>query len=227
MQATVVILVGSLVAISGYAAYTHLVLPQPVELGKSSGMPPAPPPLLPTPEPPAQIGPHALPPTVVTVSPAPSMPEPQAVAIAVAPRAPANAAPAPPPPQVAASAPSAARSPLDPALSAQLASASTLYVAGRTKDALAAYERVLSAQPDVPEALGRVAFIELNTHHSARARELATRAVELDSTNSEAWIVLGAARAALGDHRGAREAYRSCAEQSVGEYALECRRLAR
>jgi cytochrome c-type biogenesis protein CcmH/NrfG len=49
----------------------------------------------------------------------------------------------------------------------------------------------------------------------------------VDPTSSEGWIVLGAARHALGDPRGARDAYRECAERGVGEYVVECKRMLR
>ncbi|MFI5307343.1 MAG: hypothetical protein ACHQ53_08325 [Polyangiales bacterium] len=191
MHATLVILIGSVLAISGYAAYTHFVLPVPVELGAASGLPP----------PPAAL-------------PAPLPPEPVAVHL---PAAPAPAVPALPPPAAAppSPAPSETVTP-SPRLRPGDPVAPTPGNAGPTPRDAALAQQVAAAS-----------YIQLNAKHNLRARELAERAVALDDTSSEAWIVLGAARGALGDHRGAREAYRSCAERAVGEYALECRRLAR
>ncbi len=112
-------------------------------------------------------------------------------------------------------------------VSAALASAQALLDAGRREDAIAAYEQLLARHPDVAPAISRMAYLRLDAGDNERARELAARAVAVDQTSSEGWIVLGAAREALGDHRGAREAYRSCASLAVGEYALECQRLVR
>jgi cytochrome c-type biogenesis protein CcmH/NrfG len=51
--------------------------------------------------------------------------------------------------------------------------------------------------------------------------------VTVSPDSSEGWIVLGAAKQALGDPHAAREAYRRCAEVGTGVYVEECRRMAR
>jgi len=96
-----------------------------------------------------------------------------------------------------------------------------------TKAAVAAYEEALALNPNSSEALGKLAFHELNRGKNAEAIELANRAVTADATNSEGWIVLGAARHALQDRDGAREAYRKCAELGTGSYVRECRHMLR
>lgn len=130
-----------------------------------------------------------------------------------------------PPSAVTAEAPGTS-SPLDPALAGMLASAGSLYERGQRKQALAAYEQVLERDPNVAQALSKIAYIHLDTAHNRRAAEFAQRAIAADPQSSEAWIVLGAAREALGDRPGARTAYRTCASLS-GPYAAECRRLGR
>jgi Flp pilus assembly protein TadD len=86
---------------------------------------------------------------------------------------------------------------------------------------------VLEVDPASSFALSRVAYLHLQAGDDARARQYAARAVELDATSSEGWIVLGAALEALRDRAGARAAYQQCAATGAGEYAAECRRLAR
>ena len=98
---------------------------------------------------------------------------------------------------------------------------------GNTKGAIAAYEEALAANPNSSEVLGKLAFHHLNRGNNAEAAELANRAITADSTNAEGWIVLGAARHALRDREGAREAYRKCAELGTGAYVQECRRMLR
>lgn len=98
---------------------------------------------------------------------------------------------------------------------------------GNTKGAIEAYEEALTFDPNSSETLGKLAFHRLNRGKNAEAMEFANRAVTADPTNSEGWIVLGAARHALRDREGAREAYRSCAELGTGEYVRECRRMMR
>lgn len=255
MYATLAILAVSAILLSGYVAYARLIMPVPVELGRGSGMPPhlaigaptsapsASATVLPPPTPnrativPAAVNPAFAPPG--------SAPSPVAAVPAAVNAAPVVPAAAPPPntevapagdvlveaPTPAAAAqtepvPRSAPAPSDPALTGMLASASALYEHGQRKQALAAYEQVLERNPNASEALSKIAYIQLDAAHNRRAREFALRAVEADPQSSEGWIVLGAAREALGDRSGARVAYRTCAALS-GPYATECRRLGR
>jgi Tfp pilus assembly protein PilF len=71
----------------------------------------------------------------------------------------------------------------------------------------------------------RLAFGYLNRGKNPEAATFAARAVEADPSNSEGWIVLGAARQSLGDRKGANDAYRKCAELGRGEYVPECKKM--
>jgi Flp pilus assembly protein TadD len=105
--------------------------------------------------------------------------------------------------------------------------ARALEQAGKRTQALALYERLLAARPNDAAVLTRLAFNHLNRGDNARARDFAARAAALDARSSEAWIVLGAARDALGERTAAREAYKSCVELGHGDYVTECRRMVR
>lgn len=98
---------------------------------------------------------------------------------------------------------------------------------GRQKQALALYESAAQRLPVNSTVLGRLAFAYLNRGRDADAVRFAERAVELDPTNSEGWIVLGAGKHQLGDRRAAKEAYRRCAEMGKGSYLAECKRMTR
>ncbi|WP_394821002.1 response regulator [Pendulispora albinea] len=58
------------------------------------------------------------------------------------------------------------------------------------------------------------------------AAELARKAVNGDPTNAEAWLTLGAAHDAAGNHALARGAYKSCVDSGQGPRVSECRALA-
>ena len=105
--------------------------------------------------------------------------------------------------------------------------ARALEAQGKTTDALALYEQAVATMPNDSTVLGRLAFGYLNRGRNAEAADYAARAVAVDPRNSEGWIVLGAAQHELGDRKAAREAYRNCVEQGVGEYVAECRRMVR
>ena len=108
-----------------------------------------------------------------------------------------------------------------------LKEAKKLYSKGRRSRAEALYEQALTIKPNGSEALGKLAFYYLNRGDNGAAADHAARAVVEDPTNSEAWIVLGAARDGLKDKHGAREAYRKCVELGKGIYVQECRRMVR
>ncbi|MGD8860750.1 MAG: DUF4388 domain-containing protein [Myxococcales bacterium] len=129
-------------------------------------------------------------------------------------------------------APAATASPTGPTaddapLERLLARARVLEKEGKRKQAIAMYEAALEDHPNAAPLLSRLAFSYLNRGKNRLARDYAGRAVAVDPTSSEGWIVLGAARHALGDPRGARDAYRECAERGVGEYVIECKRMLR
>ena len=97
----------------------------------------------------------------------------------------------------------------------------------RFSEAVSLYEEAVQLNPNGSDVLSKLAFHYLNRGKSERAREFASRAVAVDPASSEGWIVLGAARHALKDRDGAREAYRNCVKLGKGQYVQECRRMVR
>ncbi len=98
---------------------------------------------------------------------------------------------------------------------------------GYRRAAESSYLQALSIQPEGAEALSGLAMLYLNLGKNKDARDRAQAAVKVDPTNSEAWIVLGAALSSLGDAAGASAAYVRCAELPSGKYVPECRRMVR
>jgi hypothetical protein len=94
-------------------------------------------------------------------------------------------------------------------------------------EAVALYRRVLEIDPNHSEALAKLAFHFLNQGKNTEAVDYAARALARDPSSSEAWIVLGAAKEALNDQQGARDAYRRCVEVGKGVYVAECQRMVR
>lgn len=148
---------------------------------------------------------------------------PRAIAPAAQPDTSAPAAPAEP----AVAAPAAASDSAEGRVRALVKHARSLEQQGKPRQALALYEQAATLDPNAPDVLSRLAFNYLNRGENERASDFAARAVAVDPTNSEGWIVLGAARQALSDPRGARDAYRKCVELGRGPYVAECRRVAR
>lgn len=110
---------------------------------------------------------------------------------------------------------------------ALVARARALEARGKKVQALALYEDAVRLTPASSTLLSRLALGYLEAGRYKDAIDRAERAVAADATNSEAWIVLGAARDARDDHKGARAAYRQCAAVGAGAYVVECRRLLR
>jgi hypothetical protein len=108
-----------------------------------------------------------------------------------------------------------------------VAKAEQLKQQGKEKQAIALYERAITQAPQDSVLPSRLAFMHLNRGRNAEAVTFAARATQADASNSEAWIVLGAARDALGDRKAAKEAYRNCADQGRGAYVTECKRMLR
>ena len=160
-------------------------------------------------EPPAEAAPAAVVPAVV---PAPAPAEPAMVAEPVA-------VPAEP-----ASAPAAGNDAYEAALKAARKQ-------GFSKSAEASYREALVANPSGVAALSGLAMLYLNQSKNPQARDKAREAIALDASNAEAWIVLGAALDALGDHGGARDAYVKCdalpLEGEGARYVGECKRMRR
>lgn len=97
----------------------------------------------------------------------------------------------------------------------------------RLSEAVEAFQRALIQTPDSSAALSGLSYVYLNASDLPRARDFAERSVGSDATNSEGWIVLGAARELLGDRSGALAAYRTCVAQGKGRYLSQCRQVAR
>ena len=70
------------------------------------------------------------------------------------------------------------------------------------------------------------AFALFNAGKFAAAEREAVKATRSHPTRADAWLVLGAARDALGDHSGAISAYRTCGVRARGPAARDCHRLA-
>lgn len=87
------------------------------------------------------------------------------------------------------------------------------------------YQRALELNPNDTEILGKLAYFYLNKGKNLEAKRFAERTIRIDPKSSTGWIVLGAALDALKEPKGAKRAYRRCAEESVGKYVQECRNL--
>jgi DNA-binding response OmpR family regulator len=98
---------------------------------------------------------------------------------------------------------------------------------GKAKQALAMYEEAAQRLPANSTVIGRLAFAYLNRGRDGDAVQFAEKAIELDPTNSEGWIVLGAGKFQLGDRKAAKDAYRKCSEMGKGAYVAECKRMTR
>ncbi|MGE0788837.1 MAG: DUF4388 domain-containing protein [Sandaracinaceae bacterium] len=82
--------------------------------------------------------------------------------------------------------------------------------------------------PEEANRLSRQALSALNRRQNEQARDLASQAVAADPTNAMGWLVLGAARAELGDADGAHAAYQSCVDQGSNRVTVrDCRAMLR
>jgi CheY-like chemotaxis protein len=209
------LLTGLLLSFGGYFMY-RLFSSQPKviateskgEVGLANRLPSAAP--LPNGSPLAQKTPHVAAPPHPTPEPA-AHPE----ATPVSPISPERPAPAD------------GENPLSETTDELLAQARILEQTRRRSEAVELYWRVIETNPTHSEALAKLAFDFLNQGRNREAADYATRALAGDRTSSEAWIVLGAAKEALYDRQGAREAYRQCAKVGKGVYIAECRRKIR
>lgn len=206
--------------------------PVPVDVAPAPPAPPAP-----TPPPPASTAPTAAglaaPPATPQGATDPNAAAPatptataQGEVAVVAPVAPDAAEPAPAPAEPAA-APTAVDATTQTERDALVARARKLEAKGKPVQALALYEDAVRLDPNASSLLSHLALGYLNAGRYKDALDRAGRAVSADPTNSEGWIVLGAARDARNDRKGAREAYRQCADIGTGAYVLECRRMLR
>ncbi len=81
--------------------------------------------------------------------------------------------------------------------------------------------RLLAVEAEVA-ALVQDAEAALEQGDAPRARDLAARATRRSPASAEAWLTLGRALDALGDHAAARLAYQSCKDEATGDRAREC-----
>lgn len=204
MQATIGLLVLSLTGIGGYLFYAKVLMPTPVAVGSAVAQPPSF--LAPPPVEEAELELAAVVP-VETVVVETVVAEPDE---AVAPM------------PVAAEALALAVGPqkVDPV--AEVRTVQTPRVAP-TKRVRTAHRRPRSAG----SSLAKQAFARLNRGDFAAAERFAQRAVVGHPERAQGWIVLGAARDALGDKAGAKRAYKMCAAKALDVSVRHCRALAR
>jgi tetratricopeptide (TPR) repeat protein len=110
-------------------------------------------------------------------------------------------------------------------LSQALSKGKNLEQKGKIQDALALYTKAIEGGAASSQLLSHMAFLYLNQGKNALAEIHAKRATDADETNSEGWIVLGAARDQLGKKPAAEQAYRNCASKGQGQYVTECHRM--
>lgn len=237
MVTTLWILGVSLAAIGAFVFYNQVVMPAPVPLSGGGGALMVPPPLPPTQAAPS-MGARPVPPAPTVPAPVapvePVVAEQPVASNGVEPTSPteptlvAGEEPEPPENSPGVDFPDPPENAPDLAnYDALLDEANTLSRRGKRADVVAAYERAIAANPNAATALSKLAFYYLNAGQNDDAQRYALRAVTANPKSSEGWIVLGAAREALRDRDGAREAYRNCATLAEGEFVVECKRLAR
>ncbi len=207
MTATAAMLGFFLVVSVCFAAYAELALVKPATLGKATlpALPSAAPPHASALRPPEQTSSH---PAGVTGEPAQPTPAP----IARAQEATRTAALVP--------------APVARAHETSRAAAPTLPPARR--------EHALASAARAPREHGSPAAVQTERAyralHAGRAREagqLAAQAVRLDPMRASAYIALAGARDALGDHGGARMAFRDCVRHATDKLVSACQTLAR
>jgi tetratricopeptide (TPR) repeat protein len=93
---------------------------------------------------------------------------------------------------------------------------------------VAARERPIRAgASSTAEATTKRAYAELKRGHTGDAMQLAGTAIRLDPSRASAYIALAGARDAIGDHAGARAAFRECAQRAQDRLVSACKTLAR
>jgi tetratricopeptide (TPR) repeat protein len=185
----------SVAAIGGFSAYHHFAVPEPVELGTRTA---------------ELTASEALAPIASALAEQPA-PEPR-------PATPLTAAAEPSPqapdlPQV------------KPEFSVTLHTADMLAHGENPRAALGVYDAALQLAPNSASAIAGKAAVHLNLGEHAAAKQLAARALELDPSNSQGWMVLGSVEDQLGATAAAQDAYRQCADRGVGAHVPECRKL--
>ncbi len=84
-----------------------------------------------------------------------------------------------------------------------------------------------SADPAAARDAKHLAQRALDRGDAARAIEQAKRSVELDATDAETWLILGAAQLQRGAYREAHESFTSCLRDATRGPRGECKALLR
>lgn len=98
------------------------------------------------------------------------------------------------------------------ALAQRLQQAMALHRAGQTREAEAAYRRILAVAPDQPDALHLLGLLAFQAGQAAAALELAQRAIAVERRVARYHNTRGLALAALDRPRDAAEAFRAALE---------------
>lgn len=200
-------------ATAGFLIYSKLLMPTPVTLGAAPAQ-------LTLPQP---IAPAAFSAPAATVVPV-IAPPPASEAPATAATAPTQAVE--PPTAVATTAPAAPPAQVATEPSAEATSAPR--VADKPTARVSNPHRATARPAATPSSSASAeAMRELNAGHASQARQLAARATAQNPQDANAWIVLGAASDALGDHAAAVAAYKACVARAAGPRVSTCKALAR
>jgi hypothetical protein len=108
----------------------------------------------------------------------------------------------------------------------QLSDCRIAFAKNRLREALAACTAAAAANPRSAEALTMLAHTELNRGRLERANELAVRAVAIDPTLADAYVIIGGVHQDSGENKEAKAAYRRYLELAPrGRYADELRSI--
>jgi hypothetical protein len=234
MRATLAMLLGVAVVTVCFAAYAEIAMVKPAPLG-SAGLPrvAAAAPLEPEHSQPLER-PFAAeqqqvaepqPPSAGQEQPPSHEQQPAAEPQALEPSAPAAEAIATERAAPTASTPSSATP-----LAATLPSAARAAMPGASEMLVkrsSAHESVRAESSPAVDALTKRAYGELKHGRPQEAIEAAAHAIRLDPTRASAYIALGGARDAIGDHQGARAVFRDCVQRANDKLTDACRTLAR
>ena len=87
---------------------------------------------------------------------------------------------------------------------------------GTPDQARAAYESAIAASPESGFLYRELAAVELRDGRTDPALERLRKAVDLDSTDAQAWVEIGDLLAKRGDRPGAQQAYRAASDADPG-----------
>ena len=108
----------------------------------------------------------------------------------------------------------------------QLSDCRVAFAKNRLREAVAACTAAAAANPRSAEALTMLAHTELNRGRLERANELAVKAVAIDPTLADAYVIIGGVHQDSGENKEAKAAYRRYLELAPrGRYADELRSI--